>query len=384
VDPEVSVVLPCMNEAETLEACIARAQEALREAGIDGEIVVADSSTDESPAIAGRMGARVVRVEERGYGNALMQGIAQARGRYIVMGDADLSCDFGEVPRFVEKLREGYDLVQGCRLPSGGGRVLPRAMPLLHRFLGNPLFSFVARWWFGARIHDINCGYRGFTAELHRRLGQRCTGMEFASEMIIKASLMRARVTEIPVTLHPDGRTIHPPHLRTFRDGWRTLRFYLMYSPRWLFFVPGGALALVGLAGLAVVLSGSVPVDLRHGVSSLLLSCLAILIGFQAIWLGFFTHTFAIEEGLVPRDPAYARIFEVINLERGLIAGAVATVAGAALVAAGWFGRPAETTAAADYLPVIQYMVPGTTLVALGVQTVLSSFFASILGVRRK
>ena len=373
-----------MNEAETLGACIARAQEALRAHGIEGEIVVADSSTDESPAIARRMGARVVHVDERGYGHALMQGIAQSRGRYVIMGDADLSCDFGEVPRFVEKLREGFELVQGCRLPSGGGRVLPRAMPLLHRFLGNPLFSFLARWWFGARIHDINCGYRGFVVDLPRRLALRCTGMEFASEMIIKASLMGARMTEIPITLHPDGRTVHPPHLRTFRDGWRTLRFYLMYSPRWLFVVPGGALVLVGLTGLAIVLSGAVSVDLHRGISSLLLSCLAILVGFQAVWLGFFTHTFAIEEGLVPKDPAYARIFDFVNLERGLMAGAAATIAGAALILAGWLGRPGQGTSAEDYLPVIQFMVPGTTLVALGVQTVLSSFFASILGVRRK
>src|SRR5262245_16932832 len=247
---EVSVVMPCLNEADTLEACVRRAQEALARVDIAGEIIVADNgSTDDSVAIAGRLGVRVVHVASRGYGSALMGGIAVARGTYIIMGDADSSYDFLELPRIVDHLRQGFDLVQGCRLPSGGGRVMPGAMPLLHRWWGNPMFSALARRWFGAPIHDVYCGLRGFTRAHYERLHQRCTGMEFATEMIIKSSLMGARIGEVPITLYLDGRRSHAPHLRTFRDGWRTLRFFLMYSPRWLFLMPGTVLIALGLIG---------------------------------------------------------------------------------------------------------------------------------------
>jgi glycosyltransferase involved in cell wall biosynthesis len=229
---EVSVVMPCLNEADTLEACVTKAQRVLRKHGIKGEVIVADNgSTDGSQAIAIRMGARLVHVEPKGYGNALMGGIAAARGKFVIMGDADDSYDFLQLSRFVEKLREGFDLVQGCRLPAGGGTVQPGAMPFLHRWWGNPMFSIMTRWMFHAPIHDVYCGMRGFAKELYDRLDQRCTGMEFATEMIIKASLFGADIAEVPITLHPDGRKSHAPHLKTFRDGWRTLRFFLMYSP---------------------------------------------------------------------------------------------------------------------------------------------------------
>src|SRR5439155_4592494 len=242
-ETEVSIVIPCLNEADTLAICIRKAIAAMERHRIAGEVIVADNgSTDGSVEIARREGARVVSVTTRGYGAALMGGIDAAAGRFIVMGDADDSYDFSDIPRFVEKLRQGYELVQGCRLESGGGRVLPGAMPFLHRWFGNPLFSFLARRWFHAPIHDVYCGLRGFTRELYERLQQRCTGMEFATEMIIKASLQGARILDVPVTLHPDGRRAHAPHLRTFRDGWRTLRFFLLFSPRWLFLVPGSVL----------------------------------------------------------------------------------------------------------------------------------------------
>ena len=238
--PEVSVVMPCLNEADTLEACLKKAQRALCEHKITGEIIVADNgSTDGSQAIATRMGARVIDVESKGYGNALMGGIAAARGKFVCMGDADDSYDFLAIPLFVEKLRAGFDLVQGCRLPSGGGKVLPGAMPPLHRWWGNPMFSSMTRRMFRAPIHDVYCGMRGFTKEFYDRLNLRCTGMEFATEMIIKASLRGDKIAEVPITLYPDGRKSHAPHLKTFRDGWRTLRFFLMYSPRWLFLIPG-------------------------------------------------------------------------------------------------------------------------------------------------
>lgn len=227
-DCELSVVLPCLNEADTVRLCVEKARRALAAGGIAGEVVVADNgSTDESRAIAAQLGARVILVETKGYGAALMGGIAAAQGRFIIMGDADDSYDFLDVPKFLGKLREGFDLVAGCRLPSGGGTVMPGAMPFLHRWIGNPMFTFLVRWWFRAPVHDAYCGMRGFTRELYGRLGQKSIGMEFAIEMLIKSSQLRARIAEVPITLHPDGRKAHAPHLKTFRDGWRTLRFLL-------------------------------------------------------------------------------------------------------------------------------------------------------------
>ena len=221
--PELSVVMPCLNEADTIAIVIEKAQRAIHENGINAEIVIADNgSTDGSQEIARKLGARVIAVDQRGYGAALMGGINAARGTYVMMGDADDSYDWGEIPRFLAKLREGYELVQGCRLETGGGTVKPGAMPFLHRWWGNPMFSALARWWFRTPIHDIYCGMRAFRREMWLSLDQRCTGMEFASEMVIKASLFQAKTAEIPITLSPDGRTSHPPHLKTFRDGWRT------------------------------------------------------------------------------------------------------------------------------------------------------------------
>ena len=229
---EVSVVLPCLNEADTLESCLRKARQALESYGLQGEIIVADNgSTDASASIAAAMGARLVQVRERGYGTALKAGIGAARGTYIIMADADDSYDFLDIPRFVEKLRAGYDLVQGCRLAAGGGSVLPGAMPLLHR-VGNPVFSWIARRWLGVSVHDIHCGMRGFTRSLYAELDLQCQGMEFASEMILKATSHGARITELPITLYPDGRRSHVSHLRTFRDGLRHLRFFLRYRFR--------------------------------------------------------------------------------------------------------------------------------------------------------
>ncbi len=254
---ELSVVMPCLNEADTLAACIHKAWRAMGEHGIVGEVIVADNgSTDGSQEIAAALGARVVHVSARGYGNALMGGIAASVGRFVVIGDADDSYDFAELPKFVEKLREGYDLVQGCRLERGGGHVMPGAMPRLHRWWGNPMFTAMARSWFQVPVNDVYCGMRGFTQGALREPAQQCTGMEFATEMIIRSSLVHARIAEVPITLHPDGRKVHAPHLHTFRDGWRTLRFFLLYSPRWLFFIPGFALIVVGLVGYCLALPG--------------------------------------------------------------------------------------------------------------------------------
>jgi glycosyltransferase involved in cell wall biosynthesis len=382
---ELSIVMPCLNEADTIATCIAKAQRAMREQNIVGEVVIADNgSTDGSPQIAERLGARVIHVEAKGYGNALMGGIAAARGKYVIMGDADDSYDFLEVPRFVEKLREDFDLVQGCRLPAGGGRVMPGAMPFLHRWWGNPMFSAMTRAWFHAPIHDVYCGMRGFTKALYNRLSLRCTGMEFATEMIIKSSLYNEKIAEVPITLHPDGRLAHPPHLKTFRDGWRTLRFFLMYSPRWLFFVPGALLILLGLIGYGVAMPGLTIHGITFDAHTLLFASLALLCGFQSIQFALFAKIFAVHEGMMPEEARLNRFFAVVNLERGLIAGATCLVIGLALLAASVWQWGQAHFGPLNYAHTMRWVIPGATLTALGFQTILASFLASILGMRRR
>jgi glycosyltransferase involved in cell wall biosynthesis len=382
---EVSVVMPCLDEADTLQACIEKAQCALFEHNIRGEVIVADNgSTDGSQGIAARLGARVVAVSARGYGNALMGGIAAARGKFIIMGDADDSYDFRDIPRFVDKLRAGYDLVQGCRLPSGGGRVLPGAMPFSHRWIGNPLFSWLTRRMFDASIHDVYCGMRGFTKDLFARLNQRCTGMEFATEMIIKASLYGEKIGEVAITLHPDGRRSHAPHLRTIRDGWRTLRFFFMYSPRWLFLMPGSLLIILGLIGYGLAMPGLTLWGMTLDAHTLLFASLSILCGYQSILFAIFTKAFAIGEGLMPEDKRFTRFFGIINLERGLIIAATALFIGIALLLAAVNEWRLVSFGNLDYARTMRLVVPGVTLTALGFQTVLSSFFISILGMGRR
>jgi glycosyltransferase involved in cell wall biosynthesis len=382
---ELSVVMPCLNEADTIGTCVEKACRAIREHGIDGEVIVADNgSTDGSREIAARLGARVVAVPEKGYGSALMGGIAAARGRYVIMGDADDSYDFLEIPRFVERLRQGYDLVQGCRLPSGGGQIKPGAMPVLHRVWGNPMFSAMARAWFDAPIHDVYCGLRGFRRTFYEGLNQRCSGMEFATEMIIKSSLQRAKIAEVPITLHPDGRQAHAPHLRTFRDGWRTLRFFLVFSPRWLFLMPGVVLLALGIIGYAVALPGLRIHGVQFDVHTLLFASLGIICGYQSIVFAVCTKVFAISEGLLPMDARMTYAFARIDLEKGLLAGAATTVVGLTLLAwAVWFWF-AHGLGPLDYPTTMRWVIPGVTLTAIGFQTILSSFFLSILGMRRR
>ncbi|NGZ97193.1 MAG: dolichol-P-glucose synthetase [Nitrospira sp. WS110] len=383
--PEFSIVMPCLNEAETIGTCIQKAQEFLHQYKVVGEIVVADNgSTDGSQEIATLMGARVVHVKAKGYGNALMGGITAARGRYVIMGDADDSYDFLDLSRFVERLRAGHDLVMGCRLPWGGGTIKPGAMPFLHRWWGNPMFTVMARRWFGAPINDVYCGLRGFSKALFQRLNLRCTGMEFATEMIIKSSLYREKIAEVPITLHPDGRTTHPPHLKTYRDGWRTLRFFLMYSPRWLFVIPGTILIFLGMLGYAVAMPG-----LRiHGVTfdahTLLFASLAILCGYQAVLFAIFSKTFAVSEGLMPEDPKLAQFFKIMYLERGLILSGAGLLLGLGLLLAAVQDWRLADFGQLDYAKTMRLVVPGATITALSFQTILSSFFVSILGMRRR
>jgi glycosyltransferase involved in cell wall biosynthesis len=381
---ELSVVMPCLNEADTLETCIRKAQQAMEQAGIPGEIVVADNGSDDgSVGIAERLGARVIHVEARGYGSALMGGIDGARGRYVLMGDADDSYDFLEIPRFVEKLREGHALVQGCRFPSGGGTIRPGAMPVLHRWLGNPLLSLMARRMFHTPFTDAYCGMRAFTKDFYQRMALRFTGMEFAIEMLVKASLYGEQTTEVPITLHPDGRTSHGPHLRTFRDGWRTVRFFLVYSPRWLFLAPGALLIALGLLGYALALPRVPVFGVNFDAHTLLISSLAMLLGYQSIFFAIFAKTFGITEGLLPQDPRITRFFQVMYLERGIGIGGVAFLAGLVLIGVAAGQWRATGFGDLDYARTMRWVVPGVTLAALGFQTVLSSFLVSILGMRR-
>lgn len=378
--PEVSVVMPCLDEVETVGACVHRAAGVMREHAIRGEVVVADNgSRDGSIEAASAAGARVVHAERRGYGHALRAGIDASRGRYVIMGDADESYDFGEIPRFLERLRDGDELVLGCRLPAGGGTILPGAMPFLHRWWGNPMLSWIARRWFRAPIHDVYCGLRGFSRELVERIQPRSGGMEFATEMIIRASLAGVTIGEIPVTLRPDGRSTNGSHLRTFRDGWRTLRFFLLYSPRRLFLLPGAGLIVLGALAYALALPGATIAGVTFDAHTLLVGSLSILVGIQSIVFGIFTRTYAVERGILPASPELDRWLRIATLERGILAGGVAVVAGLALIAvvvvtwgAGDFGR-------LDYAVTMRWVIPGVTLTAIGVQVALSSFFLGIL-----
>jgi glycosyltransferase involved in cell wall biosynthesis len=377
--------MPCLNEADTLGTCIEKAATALREAGLAGEVIVADNgSSDGSPAIAERLGARVIHVKARGYGNALMDGIGAARGSVIVMGDSDDSYDFRDVPAFVAKVRQGFDLVQGCRLPRGGGTILPGAMPTLHRALGNPVLSWIARSWFGAPINDVYCGFRAFTRDHYRRLEQRCTGMEFAVEMIVRSSLCGARIAEIPIIFHPDGRRAHPPHLRTMRDGWRTLRLFLLYTPGWLFLLPGALLLLLGAVGYALALPGVRVHGVTFDAHTLLFSSLAILCGYQSIQFAAFSKAFAIGAGLMPDVPWLTALFARVGLEHGLILGALGLVIGFGLLLGAVQQWLVAGFGALDYAKTMRWVIPGATMTALGFQTMLASFLISILGMGRR
>ncbi|MEO8562919.1 MAG: glycosyltransferase family 2 protein [bacterium] len=382
---ELSVVMPCLNERDTLAVCIESAQKAIAACGVRAEIIIADNgSTDGSKDIARALGVRVVPVPERGYGAAIIGGITAARGKYVLMGDADDSYDFSQIPRFLDRLRQGFELVQGCRLETGGGTVMPGAMPFLHRWWGNPMFSWMARNWFKAPIHDIHCGMRAFGREAWFRLDQRCTGMEFASEMIIKASLRGMSIAEVPIVLRPDGRSSGRTHLRTFRDGWRHLRFFLMFSPRWLFLLPGMLLMLLGAVGYAVAMPNLAIGPFHFDVHTLLFASLAVICGFQAITFAVFTKAFAINEGMLPVDKRIQTLFERVTLERGITVGAVTLLVAAALLFGAIWQWWSVRFGALDVRYTMRWVIPGMMLAVLGVQTVFASFFLSILGMRRR
>jgi len=379
---ELSVVMPCLNEAETLETCIRKARLAIEEAHIAGEVIIADNgSTDGSMEIAKRLGARVVQVEAKGYGNALMGGIAAAAGKFIVMGDADESYDFSHIPRFVDKMRAGADLVMGNRFRGG---IVKDAMPPLHQYFGNPALTRIGRLFFGSPVGDFYCGLRGFRKESYQRLGLRTTGMEFATEMVVKATLLRLNIAEVPTTLSPDGRS-RPPHLRTWRDGWRTLRFFLLYSPRWLFLYPGSALMLAGSSlGLWLLPAPRTVGSVTFDVHTMLYCAALVLLGFQAVAFAVFTKLFAITEGLLPPDPALDRLFRYVSLEVGLGVGGLLIAAGMATSVSAVRFWGARHFGALDYPHSMRIVIPAVLLLILGVQTLFASFFLSVLGLRRR
>jgi hypothetical protein len=382
---ELSVVMPCLNEADTLAICIQKCFTVFEEHGLNAEVVIADNgSTDGSIQIAEELGARVVHVSAKGYGNALMGGINSALGKYVIMGDADDSYNFLEIPKFLEKLRAGKQLVQGCRLPAGGGTVLPGAMPFLHRWWGNPMFSAMVRKMFNAPINDVYCGLRGFTREFYQELNLRCTGMEFATEMIIKSSVFEKDIAEVPITLHPDGRVAHAPHLRTFRDGWRTLRFFLMYSPKWLFQIPGLFLLFAGVLCCMLALSGATIFGAKLDAHSMLFGTLSVLLGCQMLQFAVFSKTFAVSEGLLPPTGRLYNTVNKISLETGAIVGASLFAVGAVLLGLAVNQWRVAGFGALDYAKTMRFVIPGMALAAIGFQTIFSSFFLGILRMKRK
>jgi len=381
-EPELSVIMPCLNEARTLPACIRQIQHTVDAQGIHAEIIVADNgSTDSSPEIALALGARVENVRQKGYGNALMRGIAAARGQYIIMGDADSSYDFGDIPKLLDELRRGSHLVMGNRFQGG---IRDGAMPPLHRYLGNPALSFIGRLFFKAPCKDFHCGLRGFSKEAYQRMDLQTTGMEFASEMVVKASLFGMKISEVPTTLSPDGRD-RAPHLRSWRDGWRHLRFLMMYSPRWTFLYPGLAVMLSGLAVAVWLLPGPRRVGVvALDIHTLLYAVMAVLVGFQAVIFAVFTKTFAITNKLMPEDSRLARLYRYFTLETGLAVGAVLMLAGAATGFYSLIRWDLQDFGPIDPTRMVRLVAVTMTLFTLGVQISLSSFFLSILGLRRK
>ena len=377
---ELTILMPCLNEAETLAICIEKAKGYLAESGVVGEVLIADNgSTDGSIEIAQRHGARVVHVPTRGYGAALLHGIRNARGTYVIMGDSDDSYDFSRLGAFVERLRAGDDLVMGNRFKGG---IEPGAMPFLHRYLGNPVLSFLGRLFFSAGIGDFHCGLRGFRRDSISALGLKATGMEFASEMIVRASLHDLKISEVPTTLSPDGRS-RPPHLRTWRDGWRHLRYLLLNSPKWLFVYPGAVILAIGAVLAALLLTG--PVQVLHDVTidthTLIVACMAVLVGASTLCFGIVARSYASSRGFLPVNPRVARLKSYATLERMLLAsGAMALVGFCGLGYAVW------TWAAVDFGPIegngiVRLLLASCTLIALGLQLAFTAFLWALIDI---
>lgn len=377
---ELTILMPCLNEALTLSSCIDKAANFLQRSGVNGEIVIADNgSSDGSQEIARHRGARVVDVPVRGYGAALIQGIANARGAYIIMGDSDDSYDFAALDEYVAKLREGYDLVMGNRFKGG---IAPGAMPPLHRYLGNPVLSGIGKLFFRSPCNDFHCGLRGFNRASIQRLDLQAPGMEFASEMVVKATIQKLRITEVPTTLSPDGRN-RPPHLRSWRDGWRHLRFLLLFSPRWLFLFPGTIMLSIGMLMMLWLLPRTRQLGvLSLDVHTLYYSGVAIIVGFQSVLFWVFAKVYAIREGFLPPDPSFRRFQRAFSLEIVLVLGCVLLLGGllTSVLAVGlWGGKNFGNLSTSD---VMRLVIPSGTAIVVALQAVYGVFFISVLELR--
>lgn len=378
---ELTILIPCLNEAETLATCIRKALGYLDSAGITGEVLISDNgSTDGSIEIAASLGARVERAPVRGYGGALSHGIAAARGRYVIMGDADDSYDFSDLSAFVAQLRAGTDLVMGNRFKGG---IAPGAMPLLHRYLGNPVLSGIGRLFFKIPVGDFHCGLRGFRRDAIRELDLRTTGMEFASEMVVRASLGGLSIAEVPTGLAKDGRS-RPPHLNTWRDGWRHLRFLLLHSPRWMFGYPGVAMVVMGLALITALLPGQLWIgqNLSLDVRAFLVGCLSLILGVQSLTFGLIARRYARRHNLLPGFPVAQRLLEAVTLERMLQTGAAIAmlgVAGLGYAVNDWASQ--HFGALSDGVMLRSMMLSVATLV-VGAQLCFSAFLLGVLEMR--
>jgi hypothetical protein len=374
---ELSIVIPCLNEASTVGNCVRAAFRYLNAAGIDGEVVVADNGSDDgSRDIARCEGARIVPVAVRGYGAALQQGIAAANGRYVIMGDADETYDFGALDLFVARLRQGSDLVMGNRFAGG---IKPGAMPLLHRYLGNPVLSFLGRLFFRVKVRDFHCGLRGFDREKIQRLRLTATGMEFASEMVVKAALAGLQISEVGTTLSPDKRN-RPPHLRTWRDGWRHLRFLLTFSPRWLFLYPGLSLFSLGAVLQGLLLHGGIKLgSIGLDIHTMLYASAMSIIGIQMLWFAILTKAYATRIGLLPQDDRLERGLRVLTLERGLVIGIVLLLGGIALSIGAVRGWATVGYGSLDPRAVMRTAIPSVSMMLIGVEFIVASFFLGIL-----
>jgi glycosyltransferase involved in cell wall biosynthesis len=378
---ELTILMPCLNEAETIGTCVAKAMGYLARSGVAGEVLIADNgSTDGSQAIAEGLGARVVAVPRRGYGAALITGIEAARGRFVIMGDSDDSYDFTALDPFIARLREGYALVMGNRFLGG---IKPGAMPPLHRYLGNPVLSTIGRVFFGGPVRDFHCGLRGFDREAIRALDLRAPGMEFASEMVVKATVQGLRVTEVPTTLSPDGRS-RPPHLRSWRDGWRHLRFLLVFCPRWLFLYPGTALFLAGLLAMALLLPGPLRLGgVTFDVHTLLYASGAMIMGFQAVQFWVFARIYGAQQGVVPEEKRLTALLERFGLEPALIVAALLVLLGLALGVAAVVVWGAQSFGNLAGMGEMRMAIASVTSMVLGLQLAFGAFFVALLGMMR-
>lgn len=378
---ELTILMPCLNEAETLATCIQKALGYLARSGVVGEVLIADNgSSDGSQEIARGLGARVIDVPEKGYGAALIAGIAGARGRYVIMGDSDDSYDFSALDPFITKLRDGYDLVMGNRFKGG---IAPGAMPPLHRYLGNPVLSTIGRVFFGGPIRDFHCGLRGFSRAAIAALDLRAPGMEFASEMVVKATMRGLRITEVPTTLSPDGRS-RPPHLRSWRDGWRHLRFLLIFCPRWLFLYPGAVLFALGALAMAALLAGPVRLGgITLDVHSLLYASGAVVMGFQAMQFWVFARAYGAVTGLLPEPQRLTGALSRFGLEAALVVAGVLLLLGLGLglVTVAQWGT--QDFGALSGGKVMRLAIASVTAMLLGLQLAFGAFFLALLGMMR-